>query len=338
MLSCQIHNKKELRIYNWTDYISPDLIDKFEKEYNCRIVYEIYDSNEEMLVNLKNPENQYDLIFPSGDHLPILTRQHLIKPLKFKKLKNYSNMNELILQKANLYDIENKFSIPYFWGITGIIYNKKFLSDEEMANCSWNIFSDKRFEGKKCFTMLNDLRDVIGVALILNGYGPNYLNEESEIKVRELIKEWDKNVREYNSYQFEHLLKSEEIWFAQSYNGDAVKIESENNNFGFTLPKEGTTLWIDFMAIPSSVKNEELAYQFIDFLMEENNARINAEYTQYATPNLKAFNLLPDDIRKNESIYPSESYLEKCYPIYNAEMDYSHYLNLWETVQKKSFY
>jgi len=334
-LSCQIGSKKELRIYNWVDYVDPELIQEFEKENKCRVVYDVFNNNEEMLENLKKNETQYDIVFPSGDHIPILVREKLIKPIDFKKLKHYVNMNELILQKANLYDMENKYSIPYFWGITGIIYNRKFLSDDEMTNVSWRIFSDKRFDGKKCFTMLDDLRDVIGVALILNGYGPNFLNEESAEKVKTIVQEWDKNVREYNSYHFEHLMRSEEIWLAQSYNGDAQQVINRNKTFAFALPKEGSTLWIDFMVLTKNVKNEALAYQFIDFLLEKENARRNAEYTCYATPNKQAFILLPDNIRKNEVIYPPESYLEKCYPLYNAESEYSHYMSLWKEVKTK---
>lgn len=335
LLSCQIKKKSELRIYCWTDYISPELINRFESEYNCRIVYEVFNNNEEMLENLKKSDKVYDLVFPSGDHIPILVRDKLIKPIDTKILKHYHNMDEQILQKANLYDMENKFSIPYFWGITGIIYNKKFLTEEEMANTSWNIFSDNRFEGKKCFTMLDDMRDVIGVALILNGFGPNFLTDESAQKVKDLVRYWDKNVKEYNSYHIEPLLKREEIWFAQSYNGDAQQIINRNQNLAFCLPKEGSTLWIDFMTLSSNNTNEKLAYQFMDFLMEKENAKINAEYTCYASPNKQAFNLLPNEIKNNQIIYPPKSYLEKCYPLYNAEESYTHYMNLWSEIKSK---
>ncbi|HPY96793.1 MAG TPA: spermidine/putrescine ABC transporter substrate-binding protein [Candidatus Cloacimonadota bacterium] len=333
ILSCAGSKKEKLYVFNWTDYIDQDIIREFEKANNCTIVYDTYNSNENMLTKMKTSNAAYDIIVPSGDHVTILENEGLIEELDKSKLTNYNNLSKSILHKAEQFDPENKYSIPYFWGTCGLIYNKNYMSDEEMQNVSWNLLGDPRFAGKRNITMLDDAREVVGVALITNGYDPNDFSDEAMEKANKTLMEWDKNVSQYDSDSFKNEVQDGTIWFGQAYNGDALQVMDENEHVGFALPKEGSTLWIDFLVIPKNSENKELAYKFIDFLLTKEIAMKNALYVQYATPNDAAFELLPEEIRSNKSIYPEESYLDKCYLILNAGKDVLKVDKIWQKIR-----
>jgi len=333
ILSCAGSKKEKLYVFNWTDYIDQDIIREFEKANNCTIVYDTYNSNENMLTKMKTSNDAYDIIVPSGDHVTILANEGLIEELDKSKLTNYNNLSKSILHKAEQFDPENKYSIPYFWGTCGFVYNKNYMSDEEMQNVSWNLLGDPKFAGKRNITMLDDAREVVGVALITNGYDPNDFSDEAMEKANKTLMEWDKNVSQYDSDSFKNEVQDGTIWFGQAYNGDALQVMDENEHVGFALPKEGSTLWIDFLVIPKNSENKELAYKFIDFLLTKEIAMKNALYVQYATPNDAAFELLPEEIRLNKSIYPEDSYLDKCYLILNAGKDILKVDKIWQKIR-----
>ncbi len=333
VLSCQKKSKRTLYVFNWTDYIAPELIQEFEKKYDCKINYDTYNSNENMLTKLMTSQAPYDIIVPSGDHVSILAQKGLLEPLDKSKLKNYANLNQVILQKAQQFDANNQYSIPYFWGTCGLIYNKKYMPEAEMKNVSWQIIGDKRFAGKKNITMLDDAREVLGVSLIANGFEPNNLSPESLYKAYKTLLTWDKNISQYDSDSFKNEVQDGTIWFGQAYNGDALQVMQENPNVGFALPKEGSTLWIDFLVIPKNSENKELAYQFIDFLLSASAAKENALFVQYASPNQAAFELLPEEIRLNKNIYPDNEYLEKCFLLLNVGEEVLKVDKIWQEIR-----
>ncbi|MCB5251324.1 MAG: spermidine/putrescine ABC transporter substrate-binding protein [Candidatus Cloacimonadales bacterium] len=333
IVSCSGTKKQVLYVFNWTDYIAPELVQEFEKIYNCKVNYDTYNSNENMLTKMKTSNAAYDIIVPSGDHVTILKQEGMIEELDKSKLENYKNLSASLLKKSEQFDPDNLHAIPYFWGTCGFVYNKKYMSDEEMQDVSWNLLGEERFNGKRSVTMLDDAREVVGVALIVNGYDPNDFSDEAMEKANQTLLEWDKNISQYDSDSFKNEVQDGTIWFGQAYNGDALQVMEENENIGFALPKEGSTLWIDFLVIPKNAENKELAYKFIDFLLSAEVAKENALYVQYASPNDAAFELLPEDIRNNKSIYPDESYLDKCYLLLNAGVDVLKVDKIWQYIR-----
>ncbi len=333
VISCTGKKQQQLYIFNWTDYIDPVLIAEFEKANDCKIVYDTYNSNENMLTKLLTTQSAYDIVVPSGDHVSILQSQGVLEPLDKTKLKNYANIDTLILNKAQQFDEGNKYSIPYFWGTAGFIYNKKKLSDAEMKSPSWMLIADAKFAKNKAITMLDDEREVIGAALIYNGYDPNILTDDTIAKARATLLQWDKNVSQYDSDSFKNEIQDGSVWMAQAYNGDALQVMKENSDVGFTLPKEGSTLWIDFLVIPAKAENKELAYKFIDFLLEKNNAMKNTMFVQYATPNKAAYELLPPEVKNNQLIYPSPEYLQKCYLLKNIGNEVKKVDSIWQEIR-----
>ncbi len=304
-----------LYIFNWSDYIDPQLISEFEAANNCKVKYSTYDSNENMLTKIKSARESFDVVFPSGDHVSILSGANLLEPLDTAKLPNYKNLDLALLQKAQSFDEGNKYAIPYFWGLTGLMFNKRYVPAELISKQSWSIVGDAFFKDKNKVTMLDDAREVIGAAMIYKGYDLNDTSEAALAAAKQTLSEWDINITQFDSDSYKNEVPDGTTWVAQAYNGDVLQQMAENSDLDFVLPVEGSSLWMDNIVILKSSKNKELAYKFLDFLLEVNNAKRNSEYTQYATPNKAAHELLANEMKNNALIYPSEEYLGKCYMI-----------------------
>ncbi len=334
MMSCGKKQEKALYIFNWTDYIADDLIRQFEKEYDCKVVYDTYNSNENMLTKILTTKSAYDIVVPSGDHVTIMAQKDLLEPLDKTKLQNYKNLDPVLLQKAASYDPDNKFAIPYFWGTTGFVYNKKYVPAQVLQSQSWNIFGDPYFKGKNKITLLDDAREVIGAALIYSGFDANDTSEQALQKASSVLTVWDANVSQYDSDSYKNEVQDGTTWLAQSYSGDALQIMQSNPDVDFILPKEGTSLWIDNLVIPKSAEHKELAYKFIDFLLNAENGKVNAEYVQYASPNLASTQLMDDSVKNNPIIYPKSDYIQKCDMIQNLGDKVLKIDEVWQKIRK----
>jgi len=304
-----------LYIFNWSDYIDTDLLREFEKKYNCKIKYSTFDSNENMLTKVKSSTQSFDLIFPSGDHVSILRELDMLEELDKTKLTNYGNLDTSLLKKAESFDPNNAFAIPYAWGLTGLMYNKQFVPQEIVASNGWNILGDSFFDGKNKITMLDDAREVIGAALIYSGFSVNDASPEALKAAHDVLKIWDRNITQFDSDSYKNELQDGTTWLAQAYNGDALQQMATNKDLEFILPKEGAAMWMDNIVMLKSSQNKELSYRFIDFLLDAENAKRNSDYTMYPTPNEAAMRLMGEDFINNKLINPDDEYLEKCYMI-----------------------
>lgn len=334
IVSCSPRQGRVLYIFNWTDYISDDIIQDFEKKYNCKIVYDTYNSNENMLTKILTTKSSYDIVVPSGDHVAIMIQKDILEPINKFKLTNYVNLDKSVLEKASVFDPENTYSIPYFWGTTGLIYNKKYVPVSILQSESWNILADKFFQNKNKITMLDDAREVIGAALITAGFSPNDTSEKALEAAKEILKKWDANVSQFDSDSYKNEIQDGTTWLAQAYNGDAMQIIESNPDIDFILPMEGTSIWIDSIVIPKSSENKELAYKFIDFLLEAENGKLNAEFVQYPTPNSASLQLLSDEVKNNPLIYPGVDYLKKCSMIQNIGNKVLLIDKIWQDIRK----
>ena len=332
VMSCS-KPRRVLYIFNWTDYIAPELTRRFERQNNVRIIYDTYNSNENMLTKLLTSSAAYDIIVPSGDHVEIMKEMGLLSKIDKSLLQNYHNLDPLILSMSQIYDADNEYSVPYFWGTMGFIYNTQYLSHEEMEDVSWDLFGDERFSGLNVITMLDDIREVLAAALIFNGYNPNDYSPEALTAARETLLRWNRNVAQFDSDSFKNDVQDGTIWFGQAYNGDALQVMEENENIGFVLPKEGSSIWVDFLVIPENSENKDIAHKFIDFLLDERVALTNAEWVQYATPNKGAFELLPQDIQDNKNIYPTEEYLRKSNLVINIGEHVLLFDEIWQELR-----
>ena len=335
VVSCTPRPKRVLYVFNWTDYIAPELIRRFERQNGCRVIYDTYNSNENMLTKLLTSNAAYDIIVPSGDHVQIMKEMGLLSKIDKSLLSNYHHLDPVILSKSQTYDPENDYSVPYFWGTTGFIYNTLYLSHEEMEDISWDFLGDERFNDMNVITMLDDMREVIGSALILNGFSPNDYSPEALAIARTTLLEWNKNIAQFDSDSFKSDVQDGTIWFGQAYNGDALQVMEENDDIGFVLPREGSTIWVDFLIIPENSENKDLAHKFINFLLDEKVGLTNADYVQYASPNKAVFNLLPEEIQNNRNIYPDDEYIERSHLVVNIGDRVLLMDTVWQEIRNK---
>lgn len=334
LFSCGVKQKNLLYIFNWTDYIDDSLIAQFEKENNCKIIYDTYNSNENMLTKILTTQSSYDIVVPSGDHVEIMTQKDLLEPIDKTRLSNYANLDESLLEKAGSFDPGNTYAVPYFWGVTGLVYNKQYVPFSVMESESWNIIADPFFKDKNKVTLLDDAREVVGAALIYLGFNPNDTSDTAMKAAQAVLMNWDANVSQYDSDSYKNEIQDGTTWLAQAYNGDALQTMENNPDVDFIMPKEGSSLWIDSIVIPKSSEHKDLAYKFIDFLLDAQNGKINAEFVQYPSPNKASVELLSEEIKTNRKIYPDAAYIEKCTMINNIGENVLKIDAVWQEIRK----
>lgn len=280
-----------------------DLIKEFEEEFDCRVIYEEFASNEDLFVKIKTSKQAYDVIFPSDYMVERLVSQDLVQKLDKDKIENYKYIDDYYLNRD--FDPNNDFSLPYMAGTVGIVYNAEKYPE---GIHKWADLWDEKYE--RDVVLYYSQRDVLMVALKKLGYSMNTQNPaELEAAKEELIKQ-KPLIYGYLGDEIKDILVAEDANIGVVYSGDAGVIMSLNDDFKYSIPKEGTNLWIDLMAIPKSAQNPELAYEFINFLLRPDIQARNAEYLQYSTISLEAKKMLPDEIKNNPALYPPEEDLK----------------------------
>lgn len=286
-----------LNVYNWGDYIEPTVIDDFEKEFNVKVNYEEYANNEEMLAKIKTGGTAYDVIFPSEYMIEYMISADMLNELDYSKLTNYKNIDERFKNLA--YDPENKHSVPFTWGTMGIVYNKKMVTEPVD---SWKILWDEKYAGK--IFMLDSSRDSLVPALTKLGYSINTKDVNELNAARDELIKQKPLVRAYEVDTYKDQMIAEEGAMALTWSGDAYLLAAENENLAFAVPKEGTNLWFDTLAIPKTSKNVDLAHEFINFMLRPDISAKNSEYIKFASANAEGVKLLPEEDRNNTDLYP----------------------------------
>lgn len=301
------NNDDSLYIYNWGDYIDPELLTKFKEETGIDVKYDVYDTNEIMYQKLKGGNVSYDLVIPSDYMIEKMKNENMLSKIDYSNIPNYKYIGE---QFKNLsYDKTNEYSVPYMWGTVGIIYNKNKVKD---AVDSWNILWNTKYKDQ--VIMPDSVRDSMAVSEKRLGYSLNTENlKQIEASKDALItQKKDGLILAYMVDQVKDAMVSGEASLAVSWSGDAVTMIDRNPNLAYSIPKEGSNKWFDAVAIPKNAKHIKNAEKFINFLCNPENAKQNVEYIGYSTPNTAAYNLLPSDIKDNKVAYPSEESLKNC--------------------------
>jgi len=278
------HDEKKLFIYNWAYYIPKDVITEFEKLYGIEVVYYIFTSNENMFENIQNPENYYDIAFPSGDYVSILANNDLIEKIDKTKIENFKNIDKEILNKI-IFDKNNNYSIPYMIGATGIAVNKKFVTDYKK---DMSIFERSDLKGK--MTLLKDMREVLGHALKYLGYSVNTTSEKELNEAKQLVLKWKENIVAFDAETFSQLFAKEELYVVHGYSENiflSLK-EEQKENIDFFLPENGGPMYIDSMVILKKSTNKELAYKFINYIHKPEVYAKIADYLQLPSLNTEA--------------------------------------------------
>ena len=292
-----------INVYNWGDYMDTSIIKDFEEEYNIKVNYSTFATNEDMYVKLKQGGTSYDVLFPSDYMIERMVSEDMLVKLDKNNISNIKNVEEKFLGLD--FDPNDEYSIPYMWGTVGIIYNKKMVDDKVD---SWDILWNEKYKDQ--IIMLYSQRDSIAVALKKLGYSMNTRDvKELEEAKQELINQ-KPLVYAYLGDEVKDVMIGGEAALAVVWSGDAVAMIRENPDLEYAIPKEGTNLWFDNMVIPKSTKNKEAAEKFINFMCRPDIAAKNADYIGYSTPIPEAVKLLPEDIRNSKVAYPEDEKIE----------------------------
>ncbi|MFJ7725205.1 PotD/PotF family extracellular solute-binding protein [Neobacillus sp. NPDC097160] len=294
-----------LTIYNWGDYIDADLIKQFEKETGIKVIYETFDSNEAMLTKIEQGGTTYDIAVPSEYMIDKMRHEDLLIPLDHSKLPNLKNIDQRFMDLP--FDPGNKYSVPYFWGTVGIVYNPKMLDGKKIT--SWNDLWEPSLRNK--ILLIDGAREVMGMGLNSLGYSLNDTSRQHLIEAKEKLDTLTPNVKAIVGDEIKMLLANEEASVGLVWSGDASEIMSENEDLDYVVPKEGSNLWFDNMVIPKTAKNIEAAHKFINFMLDPKVAAQNTEYVGYSTPNKQALKHMPKEVVKDERFYPSPELTEK---------------------------
>ena len=291
---------KTLYLYNWTYYTPDSVIEKFEKEYGVKVVYDDYASNEDMYAKLKAGGSGYDIVIPSGDYVSIMKSQDMLEKIDRAKIPNAKYLKPESLAKAT-YDPKMEYSVPYYMGAAGVAVNVEKVPNFEK---SWDIFGRTDLAGR--MSMLDDMREVLGDALAYLGYSVNTTNQAELDKAYELVNnKWKPNLVKFDAEGFAKSFAAGEFWVVQGY-AEAVYAEippEMKGKVAFFIPeREGGPMYIDSMCIPKGAKNIELAHQFINFILRPD---IYAEF-------LDAFGF-------PSTIHAEAAALQKVTPLYSAE-------------------
>lgn len=294
--------KPELRIYNWADYFDADTLSEFEKRFNCRIVYDKFDSNEAMYAKLRIGATGYDVVFPTSYQAYMMQQEGMLLPLDKSKLPNLQHIDPDFVRIVAL-DKGMSYSVPFMTGTTGIAVRSDRVADIED---SWSIYERADLAGR--LTLLNDAREVIGAALKSLGYSLNTTNPEEIRAAGEVVKRWKRNIAKFASEEYKSGLASGEFYVVQGYSGDVMQVmdEAEEDTITYILPREGFSFWTDDMVILKDAPNPELAHAFINFLHEPEIAAKNMMANYYLAPNVAAYELVSEEMREDPMVFLSD--------------------------------
>lgn len=294
-----------LTIYNWGDYIDEDLLDKFQEETGIKVIYQTFDSNEAMMTKIEQGGTTFDVAVPSEYAISKMKEENLLLPIDHDKIPNLKNIDERFMDLS--FDPGNEYSVPYFWGTVGIVYNPDMVGD--LTFKSWDDLWDPSLRNK--LLLLDGAREVIGMGLNSLHYSLNDTNEEHLQEVLAKLSTLTPNVKAIVGDEIKMLLANEEAAAGLVWSGDASEIMDENEKLDYVVPEEGSNLWFDNMVIPKTAKNIDGAHKFINFMLDPENAAQNTEYVGYSTPNAEALKLLPEDISGDERFYPNPELTSK---------------------------
>ena len=318
--SAQQDEQVTINVYNWGQYISEgddgciDVIAEFEAAYpNIKVNYVTFDSNETMYTKMAGGGITVDVIIPSDYMVGRLAQEGMLLPLNFENIPNAQFVDQRFQNPS--YDPENKYSVPYSWGTVGIIYNTKYVDEEDVTG--WEILWNENAAGEQLdyagkILMFDNSRDAFAIAQCRLGYSMNTTDEQELLECAKLLEQQRPVVQQYIMDQVFDLMENEEAWIAPYYAGDYLTMSGENEDLAFYLPgDQGFNLFVDAMCIPTCCENQEAAETFINFLCDPEIAGGNMDWICYSTPISAAKEFMELDEEMEAINYPSGEFLDK---------------------------
>lgn len=319
-------------VYNWGEYLDPEVITLFEKETGINVVYEEFETNEIMYPKVQSGAIAYDVVCPSDYMIQRMIENDLLAELNFDNIPNVKNIGQEYFKQSRQFDSENKYSVPYCWGTVGILYNKTMV-DEPID--SWSVLWDEKYIDN--ILMQDSVRDAFAVALKYKGHSLNSTDLDELEEAKELLIEQKSLVQAYVIDQVRDKMIGNEAAIGVIYSGEAIYTQLENPNLEYVIPKEGSNVWIDSWVIPKNAKHKENAEAFINFLCRPDIAKMNFDYITYSTPNTAARELIEDPAIRNSKIaFPDASELERCETFqFLGDKNDAIYNKLWREIKSQ---
>ena len=325
-------NSEKVVVYNWGEYLDPEVLTLFEQETGIDVVYEEFETNEILYPKISSGAIAYDVICPSDYMIQRMIENDLLAEINFDNIPNVKNIGKDYMEQSRQFDPENKYSVPYCWGTVGILYNKTMV-DEPIT--SWSVLWDKKY--KDNILMQDSVRDAFGVTLKYLGYSLNSTDLDELTEARDLLIKQKPLVQAYVIDQVRDKMIGNEAAIGVIYSGEAIYTQMENPDLEYVIPEEGSNIWIDSWVIPKNAENKENAEKFINFLCRPEIALMNFEYITYSTPNSEARKLIEDEaIRNSEIAFPDLSKYDnlETFQYLGTEADQT-YGELWNQVKSR---
>lgn len=295
-----------VNVYVWGGEVPDSLVKQFEKDTGIRVNFSTYDSNETLYAKLvASSKPLYDVIEPSSYYLDRMRRQGMLEPINTKQLNNYKNINPLFIKQK--YDPAGEYSIPWFWGITGIFYNDKYFQANQVQN--WNDLWSAQFHNR--LVLLDDTRDIFSAALIHLGYSANDADPQHIQQAYQSLRQLMPNIKLFASDTVRGVIIDEDAAAGIMWNGDLYAARQENPHLHFVYPKQGFVIWVDAFAIPKNAPHLANALKFLNYVMRAKVASRAALEEGFATANAAGEKLLPEKIRNNPLLYPDANIVKR---------------------------
>lgn len=297
-----------LTVLNYGKYFDPEALKMFEEETGIKVDYEEYESPEEMYTKYKAGSIDYDLLCTSDYMIQKLIGEGEVLEMNYDNISDYKNIDQSIIDASAAFDPDHRYTLPFFYGTVGILYNTEEVDAKETN--TWNILWDKKYEGK--IIMENSVRDCFLVPLKQLGYSLNTTDEGELNEALQMLLEQKPLIYAYFVDETGDEMAAGNASLAVAYSGEAAYAQSLADHLAYSVPKEGSNLWIDSWFIPKTCKNQENAEKFLDFLCREDIAKMNFDYVYYATPNTAVYDNLEDSIKNDTTIFPDQATIDNC--------------------------
>lgn len=327
----------EVYVYNWGEYIDESVIDEFEEETGIKVVYDLFETNEEMYPIIEAGAVKYDVVCPSDYMIQKMAENNLLSEINRSNVPNLKEIDPKYMEMSKSFDPENKYSVPYCWGTVGILYNTSMVAPEDVPK-KWSDLWNEKY--KDSILMQDSVRDAFMVALKSLGYSMNTTNEAEINEAKELLIKQKPLVQAYVIDQVRDKMIGGESAIGVIYSGEMLYIQNEVKDLGldysleYVIPEGGTNLWLDSWVIPKNAPNKENAEKWINFMCRPEIAKKNFEYITYPTPNKGAFDLLDPEFKNNKTVFPDDAALKnsEVYKYLGDEAD-TFYNNAWKEVK-----
>jgi spermidine/putrescine transport system substrate-binding protein len=300
--------RDQLYIFTWTQYTDQELLRTFSTQTGMKVLADVYDSNDVMLAKLQaGGGGTYSIIYPSDYMVQKMVNKGLLAEINHDRLIGLENLFPRFQNPG--YDLNNRYSIPFNWGTTGLLYNSEKIKD---APQDWDYLWQNQKQLNQRMTLLNDVREVIGATLRMLGYSYNSKNEQEIKQAYQKLKELKPAIARFDTDAWQNQILAGDLLLAMCYSADAVRISQENPKLKYVIPRSGSSLWTDTIVIPKTAPNLAGAYAWINMILQPELAAKISQRLSISTPNRAGFEQLPKIIQNNGNLFPSESLLANC--------------------------